>query len=78
MLADLEEINSQSLEPRSESGDELYTPPGGLCNQGFFAVYGSQAVRKISQLQKNKLITEFLPKPLQNVVTVTGNLAEPS
>jgi hypothetical protein len=34
-------------------------PPGGLCNQGFFAVYGSQVVRKTNQLQRNKLITEF-------------------
>jgi hypothetical protein len=59
-LGDSGEINSQSPEPRSESEDELFTP-GGLCNQGF-AVYGSQVVRKTIQLQRNKLVTEFLSK----------------
>jgi hypothetical protein len=53
-------------------------PPGGLCNQGFFAVYRLQEVRKTSQLQRNNLVTEFLPNPLQNTVTVTANLTEPS
>jgi hypothetical protein len=44
MLVDSGQIICQSPEPWSESGDELYTPPhppGGLCNQGVFAVDGS-------------------------------------
>jgi hypothetical protein len=78
MLADSEEINSQSPEPQSELGDELIYPPCGLCNQEVFTVYGSQGVRETSQLHRNKLVTEFPLNPLQTVVTVTGNLAEPS
>jgi hypothetical protein len=39
-------------------------------------VYGSQVVRKTSQLQRNELVTEFPLNPLQNVVTVTENTAE--
>jgi hypothetical protein len=62
MLADSGQINSQSPEPWSVSGNELYTPKG-LCNQGSFAVDGSQVVRKTSQLQKNKLVTEFFLTP---------------
>jgi hypothetical protein len=54
-----------------------YIPPGGLCNQGGFAG-GSQVVRKTSQLQRNKLVQSFPSAPLQTMVTVTGNLAEPS
>jgi hypothetical protein len=53
-------------------------PSGGLCNQGVFAVDGSQVVRKTSQLQRNKLVQSFPSTPLQTVVTVTGNLAGPS
>jgi hypothetical protein len=78
MLVDSGEINSQSPEPRSESGDELCTPQGGLCNQGVFAVDSSQVVRKTSQLQRNKLVQSFHSSPLQTVVAVTGNLAGPS
>jgi hypothetical protein len=74
MLADSGEMSSPLISIRRW----VIYPPGGLCNQGIFAVDGSQVVRKTSQLQRNKLVTEFPPTPLQNVVTVTENLAEPS
>jgi hypothetical protein len=55
-----------------------FITPGGLCNQVVFAVCGSQVVRKTSQLQETSWLQSFPPTPLKNVVTVTGNLAEPS
>jgi hypothetical protein len=75
-LADSGEIISQSPEPLSESGDELYTPQVVYVTRGF-AVDGSQVVRKTSQLERNRLV-QFPSTPLQTVVTVTGNLAGPS
>jgi hypothetical protein len=49
-----------------------------LCNQVVFAVYGSQVIRRTSQLQETSWLQSLPPTPLQNVVTVTGNLAESS
>jgi hypothetical protein len=58
ILAYSGEINSQSPEPRSESGKELYTPQVVYVTW-IFAVYGSQVVKKTSQLQRNKLVTDL-------------------
>jgi hypothetical protein len=38
-------------------------PPRRVIQPGVFAVYGSQEVRKKSQLQRNKLVAVFLPSP---------------
>jgi hypothetical protein len=74
---DSEEIISQSPEPQSVSGDELYIPQVVYVTRGF-AVDGSQVVRKTNQLQRNRLVQSFPTTPLQTVVTVTGNLAGPN
>jgi hypothetical protein len=64
MLVDSGVIISQSPEPQSVSGDQLNTLWMRYVTSFVFSVYGSQVVRKISQLQKDKLVTEFAPTPL--------------
>jgi hypothetical protein len=61
MLADSGERSSQSPEPRSESGDELFTP-GGLCNQGVlqYMVHRWSERQVVTQKQVG---TEFPPTP---------------
>jgi hypothetical protein len=63
MLADSEEINSQSPEPQSESGDELIYPPCGLCNQEVFnSIWfaGGQRDKSVTQKQAGYRIS---PQP---------------
>jgi hypothetical protein len=53
MLADSGEVNSQSPELRSVSGDELYTPQVLYVTGGEgVAVHDSQAVTKTSQFRE--------------------------
>jgi hypothetical protein len=49
-----------------------YLPPGGFCSVWFT---GGQ---KDKSVKRNKLVQSFPSTSLQTVVTVTGNLAEPS
>jgi hypothetical protein len=57
------------------SGDELYTPQVVYVTRGFCSIW-------FTGDQKDKSVTEkqvgYRVSPLQNVITVTGNLAEPS
>jgi hypothetical protein len=57
MLVDSGEIISQSPDPQSVSGDQLYTLWEGYGSREFLQYMG--------QLQENKLVTEFAtPTPL--------------
>jgi hypothetical protein len=57
------------------SGDELYTPQVVYVTRGFCSIWFTGG-------QKDKSVTEkqvgYRVSPLQNVVTITGKLAEPS
>jgi hypothetical protein len=58
MLADSEEISSQSPEPRSVSGDGLYTPFQGYASRVFFcSIWGFCSIWV--SYKENKLVTEF-------------------
>jgi hypothetical protein len=72
------EINSQSPEPWSVSGDVLYTPQVVYVTRGVlqYMVY-RWSERQVSY-RETSWLQSFPPTPLQNVVTVTRNLAEPS
>jgi hypothetical protein len=78
ILAYSGEINSQSPEPRSESGKELYTPQVVYVTWGFCSMWftGGQKDKSVTEKQVGYTVTPLTS--LQNVVTVIGNFAEPS
>jgi hypothetical protein len=76
MLADSGEINSQNPKPQSVSGDELYTPQMVYVTRGFLQyMFHRWSERQVSYRETSWY--SFPSRPLQTVVTVTGNLAEP-
>jgi hypothetical protein len=79
MLADSGEINSQSPKPQSGSGDELYTLHVVYVTRGFlqYMVHRGGSQRQVSYTETSWL-QNYPSTPQQTVVTVTGNLAEPS
>jgi hypothetical protein len=69
MLAYSGYINSESPEPRTESGDELYPPPGGLCNLGFL----QYMVHRWSERQVSYRETSWLQTYPSNSPTECGH-----
>jgi hypothetical protein len=77
-------IHSQNPELQSESGDELCTASTPQSQEMVYVtrVLLQYIVHRWSERQANyretSWLQSFTPTPLQNLVTGTGNLAEPS
>jgi hypothetical protein len=78
MLAHSGDINSQSPEPQSESGDELDTLHVVYVTRRFLQYMVHNGSKRQVSYTETSWLQNFTSTPLQTVVTVTGNLAEPS